>query len=139
MADGRKRPGPPEDSSSSRTKQRFSLPNYPDTRRRNMKKAIAGVLVVLAMFLTQGCCRRIARIYLAWVLSSAVLRDVRSCVLCDDARDCWCGWCRSSCFMARLSKIRKKNANNPALDNNADVFSWKFWKKRGNLGNSHLR
>ena len=51
MADGRKRPGPPEDSSSSRTKQRFSLPNYPDTRRGNMK-AIAGVLVVLGMFLT---------------------------------------------------------------------------------------
>ena len=47
MADGRKRPGPPEDSSSSRTKKRLSLPNYPDTRRRNMKKAIAGVLVVL--------------------------------------------------------------------------------------------
>ena len=54
MADGRKRPGPPEDSSSSRTKQRFSLPNYPDTRRRNVKKAIAGVLVVLVMFPTPG-------------------------------------------------------------------------------------
>ena len=54
MADGRKRPEPPEDSSSSRTKQRFSLPNYPDTRRRNMKKVIAGVLVVLGMFLTPG-------------------------------------------------------------------------------------
>ena len=27
MADGRKRPGPLEDSFSSRTKQRFSLPN----------------------------------------------------------------------------------------------------------------
>ena len=52
MADGRKRPGP-RDSSSSRTKQRFSLPNYPDTGRRNMK-AIAGVLVVLGMFLTPG-------------------------------------------------------------------------------------
>ena len=90
MTDGRKRPGPPEDSSSSRTKQRFSLPNYPDTRRRNMSKAIAGVLVVLGMFLTpgRGCCRRVARNYLAWVLSSAVFRDVRSCLLCDDARDC---------------------------------------------------
>ena len=54
MADGRKRPGPLENSSSSRTKQRFSLPSYPDTRRRNMEKAIAGVLVVLAMFLTPG-------------------------------------------------------------------------------------
>ena len=54
MADGRKRPGPPEDSSSSRTKQRLLLPNYPDTRRRNMKKAIAGVLVVLGMFLAPG-------------------------------------------------------------------------------------
>ena len=109
MVNGRKRPGPPEDSSSSRTKQRFSLPNYPDTRRTNLKKAIAGVLVVLAMFLTpgRGCCRQIARIYLAWVLSSAVFRDVRSCLLCDDARSCWCGWWRSS-FMTRLSKIRKK-------------------------------
>ena len=126
MAEGRKRPGPLEDSSSSRTKQRFSLPNYPDTRRKNMKKAIAGVLVVLGMFLTpgRGCCRRIARIYLAWVISSAVFRDVCSCLLCDDARDCWCGWWRS-CFMARLSKIRGKKANNPALDDNADVFSWK--------------
>ena len=56
---------------------------------------------------TRGCCRRIARIYLAWVLSSAVFRDVRSSLLCDDARDCWCGWWRSS-FMARLSKIGKK-------------------------------
>ena len=54
MADGRKRPGPPEDSSSSRTKQRFSLPSYPEARRRNMKKVIAGVLVVLGMFLTPG-------------------------------------------------------------------------------------
>ena len=54
MTNGRKRPGPLEDSSSSRTKQRFSLPNYPDTRRRNMKKAIAGVLVVLGVFLTPG-------------------------------------------------------------------------------------
>ena len=54
MADGRKRPGPPEDSSSNRTKQRFSLPNFPGTGRRNMKKAIAGVLVVLGMLLTPG-------------------------------------------------------------------------------------
>ena len=53
MADGRKRPGPPEDSSSSRTKQRFRLSSNPDTRRRNMK-AIAGGLVVLGMFLTPG-------------------------------------------------------------------------------------
>ena len=53
MADGRKRPGPPEDSSSSRTKQRFSLSNFPETRRRNMK-AIAGVLVVLGVLLTPG-------------------------------------------------------------------------------------
>ena len=91
-----------------------------------MSKAIAGVLVVLGMFLTpgRGCCRRIARIYSAWVLSSAVFGDVRPCLLCDDARDCWCGWWRS-CFMARLSKISKKKTNNPALDNNADVFSWK--------------
>ena len=135
MADGRKRPGPPEDSSSSRMEQRFCLPNYPDTRRRNIKKAIAGVLVVLGMFLApgRGCCRRIVRIYLAWVLFSAVFRDVRSCLLCDDARDCWCGWWRS-CFMARLSKITKKKTNNPALDNTADIFSWKLWKKKRNFG-----
>ena len=130
MADGRRRPGPREDSSSSRTKQRFSLPNNPDTRRRNMKKAVAGVLVVLGMFLTpgRGCCRRIARIYLAWVLSSAVFQDVRSCLLCDDARGCWCG-CWRSCFMARLSKIGKKKANNPALDNN-EFFRGNSGKKQ---------
>ena len=54
MAEGRKRPGPAEDSSSSRTKQRFGLPNYPDTRRENIKTMIAGELVVLGMFLTPG-------------------------------------------------------------------------------------
>ena len=32
--------------------------------------------------------------------------------------------------MARLPKIRKKKTNNPALDNHAQVFSWKFWKKK---------
>ena len=108
MTDGRKWPGPPDDPSWSRRKQRFSLPNYPDPRPRNKKKAIAGALVVLGMFLTPGggCCRRNARIYLAWVLSSAVFRDVSSCLLCDDARDCWCGWW-PSCFMARFSKIGK--------------------------------
>ena len=52
MADERKRPGPPEDSSSNGTKQRSSLPNCPGTRRRNIKKAVAGVLVVLGMLLT---------------------------------------------------------------------------------------
>ena len=61
---------------------------------------------------TRGCCRRIARIYLARVLSSAVFRDVRSCLLCDDARDCWCGWWRS-CFLARLSKTREKRQTTP--------------------------
>ena len=62
-----------------------------------------------------------------------------SCLLCDDAVDYWCGWWRS-CFMARLSKVRKKKkTNNPALDNNAAVFSWKSWQKKGHLENSHLR
>ena len=37
-----------------RSNDSFSLPNYPDTRRRNTKKAIAGVLVVFGMFLTAG-------------------------------------------------------------------------------------
>ena len=55
---------------------------------------------------TTGCCRRIARIYLAWAPSFAVLGDVRSWLLRDDARECWCG-CWRSCSMARLSKIRK--------------------------------
>ena len=32
--------------------------------------------------------------------------------------------------MARLSKIGGEKANNPALDNNADVFSWKSWEKK---------
>ena len=32
--------------------------------------------------------------------------------------------------MARFSKIRIKKTNNLALDNNADVFSWKSWKKK---------
>ena len=54
MADGRNRPGPPEDLSSSKTKQRFSLPNCPDATGTNMKKAIAGVLVARGMFLTPG-------------------------------------------------------------------------------------
>ena len=31
--------------------------------------------------------------------------------------------------MSRLSKIGGKETNNPALDNDADVFSWKSWKK----------
>ena len=57
MADGRKRPGPPEDSSSSRTKQRCSLPNYQLSRHEAQKHEegyIASVLVVLGMFLTPG-------------------------------------------------------------------------------------
>ena len=54
MADGKKRPAPPEDSFSNRTQQRCSLLNYPDTGHRNMQKAIAGVIVVLGMFLTPG-------------------------------------------------------------------------------------
>ena len=54
MAEGRKRSGPPQDSSSSQTRQRFSAPNYPDARRRNMMKAIAAALVVLGMFMTAG-------------------------------------------------------------------------------------
>ena len=95
---------------------------------RNMKKAIAGVLVVYAMFLTpeRGCCRRITRTYSGWVLSSAVFRHVRSCLPCDDAHGFSCGWWGSR-FIARLSKTKKKKTNNPTLDNNADVFSWKSW------------
>ena len=54
MAEGRKRSGPPQDSSSSQTRQRFSAPNYPDARRRNVMKAIAAALVVLGMFMTAG-------------------------------------------------------------------------------------
>ena len=54
MADGRKRSGPPEDSSSSRARQRFAPPNYPDARRRNMMKCIAAVLIVLGTIMTAG-------------------------------------------------------------------------------------
>ena len=54
MADGRNRSGPPEDSSSSRARQRFAPPNYPDARRRNMMKCIAAVLIVLGMIMMAG-------------------------------------------------------------------------------------
>ena len=54
MADGRNRAGPPEDSSSSRARQRFAPPNYPDARRRNMMKCIAAVLIVLGTIMTAG-------------------------------------------------------------------------------------
>ena len=95
-----------------------------------MNKAIAGVLVVLGMFLTPGAA--VAGLHEStWpgCFSSAVFRDVRSCLLCDNARDCWCGWWRS-CFMLGFQKSGGKKTNNPALDNNADVFSWKSWKKK---------
>ena len=80
---------------------------------------------------TRGCCRQIAQIYLAWVLSSAVLRDVRSCLLCDDERDCWC-WVVAVLLYGSVFKNQGKRltTNNSALDNNADVFSWKFWIKK---------
>ena len=52
MADGRKRSGPPEDSSSSRARQRFAPHNYP--REAQNMKCIAAVLVVLGMFMTAG-------------------------------------------------------------------------------------
>ena len=58
---------------------------------------------------------------LTWVHTSTVFPDVRSCLLRDDARHCWCGWWWSR-FVARLSKIRTKKTNNPALDNNADFL-----------------
>ena len=62
----------------------------------------------------RGCCRRIARIYLAWVISSAVFRDVRSCLLCDDARGCSCGWWWS-CVVARLSKKKKRQTTQRSI------------------------
>ena len=59
-----------------------------------MKKSIAGVLVVLGMPLTQGAA--VAGLHESTRglgdSSAAVFRDVRSCLLCDGARDCWCGW-----------------------------------------------
>ena len=144
MADGRKRPGPPEDSSSSQTRQRFSLLNYPDTRRRNMKKAIAGVVVVLGMFLTpgRGCCRRIAQIYLAWVLSSVVFRDVRSCLLLyvttsvtagvgDGVLALWLGFQKSG--------NKRQSTNNPALDNNAGACHGNPGIRRGRKFTSSIR
>ena len=90
-----------------------------------MKKAIAGVLVVLGMFLTPGAA--VAGMHEStwpgWVLSSAVFRDVRSCLLCDDARDCWCGWWRS-CFMAWLSKTRKKKQRTPRSIITQTFLAW---------------
>ena len=54
MDNGSKRSGPPEDSSSSRAKQLFGPPIYPDAKRRIMMKCIAAVLIVLGMFMTAG-------------------------------------------------------------------------------------
>lgn len=50
MADGVGRSVPPEGSSSSRARQRFSSPNYPDAGRRNTTKYINAVPFVLRMF-----------------------------------------------------------------------------------------
>ena len=129
MANGRKRPEPPEyvlesDETTIQPSQlsRHEAQKHEEGYHRWCPRRARHVSD------TRGCCRRIARMYLAWELSFAVLRDVRSCLLCDDARDCWCGWWRS-CFMARLAKIREKKTNNSALDNNADVFSRKSWEK----------
>ena len=54
MDNGSKRSGPPEDSSSSRAKQLFGPPIYPDAKRRIMMKCIAAVLIVLGMIMTAG-------------------------------------------------------------------------------------
>ena len=139
MADGRKRPGPLEDSSSSRTKQRFSLSNYPDTRRRNMKKAIARVLVVLGMFLTRGAA--VAGLHESTWPGCFPLRPsgmfAHACCVTTRATAGVGGG--GLALWLGFSKIRGEKANNPALDNNAHVFSWKSWEKRGNLRNSHLR
>ena len=142
MADGRKRPGPPEDSSSSRTKQRFSLPNHPDTRPRNMKKAIAGVLVVLGMFLTPGAA--VAGLHEStrpgcFPLQRSSGMFAHACCVTTRVTAGVGGW--RSCLMSRLSKIRKKRqtTNNPALDNSTDVFHGNPRISRGNVENSHLR
>ena len=80
IADGRKRSGPPEDSSSSRARQRFGPPKYPDARRRNMTmKCIAAVLIVLGMIMTAGATpqapRTRAPIYKPHRVSWAELRE----------------------------------------------------------------
>ena len=54
MADGKKRSGPPENSSSNRARQRFTPGIFPDSRRTKIMKCIAAVLVVLGMFMTAG-------------------------------------------------------------------------------------
>ena len=117
--------------------KRLFLPNHPSTRRRNMKKAIAGVLVVLGIFLAPGAA--VAGLHeSAWPgcfpLLNTIFRDVRSCLLCDDARDCWCGW-RRSCFMARLSKIRKKKTKQPTTPRSVilQTFSMAILAKKGEI------
>ena len=138
MADGRKRPGPPEDSSLSRTKQRFSLPNCPDTRHRNVKKALAGVLVVHGMFLTPGAA--VAGLHESTWLGCFPLRSsglfAHACCVTTHVTAgvgggglaLWLGF-----------KNQGKKENSPVLDNNADVFSGNPGKERGNSGSSHLR
>ena len=71
-----------------------------------MKKTVAGVLVVLGMFLTPGAA--VAGLPESTWSGCFPLRSsgmfAHLCLLCGR---CWCGWCRS-CFMARLSKLMKK-------------------------------
>ena len=123
MADGRKRPRLPEGPFSSRTKHRFSLPNYPDTRRSNMKKATAGVLVVLGMFLTPGAIPYAPK-------TQAPIYEPHRMTWPEFREDLH----RRKAFRRTVrmpkAKIRKKKTNDPALDNNADVFSWESSGKK---------
>ena len=108
------------------------------TRRRNIKKAIAGVLVVLGMFLTSGAA--VAGLHESTWPGCFPLRSSRmfAHACCVTTRvtagagggglALWLGFQKSG-----------KKINNPALDNNADFFHGNHRKNRGNLGNTHLR
>ena len=86
---------------------------------------------------TRGCCRRIARIYLAWVLSSAVFRDVTHACCVTTRVTAGVGGSGLASWLG-CQKTGKKRQTTPRSII-MQVFSWKSWKKKGYLGNSYLR
>ena len=94
-----------------------------------MKKAIAGVFVVLGMFLTPGAA--VAGLHESTRPECFPLRSsgmfAHACCMTTRVTAGVGGW--RSCLMSRLSKIRKKTTNNPTLDKNADVFFMEILEK----------
>ena len=138
MADGRKRPGPLEglmlesDETAIIPSQisRHEAQKHEEDCRWCPRRA-------RHVLDTRGCCCRIARIYLVWVLSSAVFRDVRSFML---AVWTMLVWVVSVLLYGSAFKTHEKNGNNPRSILNTDTFSWKSWQKKReiNVGNSHF-